>query len=261
MSDSDNKLLDNVKMGFGSGADADDFAGADAWILFDGTNLIIVGASGGGEIIYGDAADTVANKITLYDGGTDKPGQLRLFSQNADFFIWFDQNGVLRTHTAAPSDEDADGAQVLTHPEVGGTTTLGKAANALASVLALYDGGTDKPGHLQMFSQNADFFMWFDNNGVLRTHTAAPADEDADGSLVLVHPEVGGVTVLGKAANTVASEIELFDGGSEKPALVVLYDHAGVPYYLWVDNTGDLRIGTAKPTDEDADGAIVGTQS
>jgi len=34
-----------------------------------------------------------------------------------------------------------------------------------------------------------------------------------------------------------------------------------VPYYLWVDSTGDLRIHTAAPTDEDMDGAVVGGQS
>jgi len=31
--------------------------------------------------------------------------------------------------------------------------------------------------------------------------------------------------------------------------------------YLWVDTTGDLRISNAIPTDQDADGTIVGTQS
>jgi hypothetical protein len=34
----------------------------------------------------------------------------------------------------------------------------------------------------------------------------------------------------------------------------------GVPAYLWVDSTGDLRIKTSLPT-SDTDGTIVGTQS
>lgn len=33
------------------------------------------------------------------------------------------------------------------------------------------------------------------------------------------------------------------------------------PYYLWVDNTGDLRISSSIPTNEDSDGTVVGTQS
>jgi hypothetical protein len=32
-------------------------------------------------------------------------------------------------------------------------------------------------------------------------------------------------------------------------------------YYLWVDSSGDLRIASAIPTNQDSSGAIVGTQS
>lgn len=40
-----------------------------------------------------------------------------------------------------------------------------------------------------------------------------------------------------------------------------LRTEAGVVYYLWVDSTGDLRIGSAEPSTPDSDGTVVGTQS
>ena len=46
-----------------------------------------------------------------------------------------------------------------------------------------------------------------------------------------------------------------------QPGILRLVNQSGVGYWIWVDNTGDLRIGTALPTDPDASGTIVGTQS
>uniref|UniRef100_A0A6M3XY94 Uncharacterized protein n=1 Tax=viral metagenome TaxID=1070528 RepID=A0A6M3XY94_9ZZZZ len=52
----------------------------------------------------------------------------------------------------------------------------------------------------------------------------------------------------------------------EKPSILCLHataDSTGVktPYYLWVDSTGDLRIHTAIPTNQDSDGTVVGAMS
>jgi hypothetical protein len=46
-----------------------------------------------------------------------------------------------------------------------------------------------------------------------------------------------------------------------QPGMIELKTQQGVPYYLWVDVNGDLRLGTAIPTAPDSDGTIVGTQS
>ena len=74
-----------------------------------------------------------------------------------------------------------------------------------------------------------------------------------------------GVTVIGEGdsqtilvVNTVAEE--------EKPSIISLYataDTTGTktPYYLWVDSTGDLRIHTSVPTNQNGDGTVVGAQS
>jgi hypothetical protein len=46
-----------------------------------------------------------------------------------------------------------------------------------------------------------------------------------------------------------------------QPGMIEMKEADGTPHYLWVDSTGDLRIHTAIPTDPEADGTIVGTQS
>jgi len=52
---------------------------------------------------------------------------------------------------------------------------------------------------------------------------------------------------------------------ANKPSILGLYAVSDTPerlaYYLWVDSTGDLRIHTAIPTNQDSDGTVVGTQS
>lgn len=54
-------------------------------------------------------------------------------------------------------------------------------------------------------------------------------------------------------------------GTANKPGILALdaVSDAGVvtTFYLWVDDTGDLRISSTFPTNQDGDGAIVGTQS
>lgn len=53
--------------------------------------------------------------------------------------------------------------------------------------------------------------------------------------------------------------------GSGAAALLVMEALDGTDYYLWVDATGDLRIGTSPPeedgTPSDTSGTVVGTQS
>jgi hypothetical protein len=50
-------------------------------------------------------------------------------------------------------------------------------------------------------------------------------------------------------------------GTGSNPGFLKLFTAADVEYWLWVDVNGDLRIHTAEPSDPDADGTIVGTQS
>jgi len=49
--------------------------------------------------------------------------------------------------------------------------------------------------------------------------------------------------------------------GGSQPGMIELKEADGTPHYLWVDNTGDLRIHTAIPVDTNADGVVVGTQA
>lgn len=50
------------------------------------------------------------------------------------------------------------------------------------------------------------------------------------------------------------------EGTTSSPSYLKLVDKAGTAYYLFVDSTGDLKIGTAIP-DGDETGTVVGTQS
>lgn len=53
-------------------------------------------------------------------------------------------------------------------------------------------------------------------------------------------------------------------GNANEPSILALDATDGTTvttYYLWVDQNGDLRIGSTFPTDEDADGTVVGTQT
>ena len=52
------------------------------------------------------------------------------------------------------------------------------------------------------------------------------------------------------------------DDGTHAPRrAVTLTNAAGTTYYLWVDATGDLRVGTVSPTVNDLGGTVVGGQS
>lgn len=68
---------------------------------------------------------------------------------------------------------------------------------------------------------------------------------------------MGDLTQAGKSYIHIKGD----DDSDNDPGCLVLYAHNGTPYYLWVDNTGDLRIHTSAPTDEDVDGVVVGTQA
>ncbi len=63
----------------------------------------------------GDAASTIQNGVTVFDGGANLPAFLNLYEQNTALYIYQDTNGVMRTHTAKPG---------ATGDAVGGTQLL-----------------------------------------------------------------------------------------------------------------------------------------
>jgi len=74
-----------------------------------------------------------------------------------------------------------------------------------------------------------------------------------------------GVTVIGKGDNQSILVVNTATV-EQKPSIICLYSStdttgAKTPYYLWVDSTGDLRLHTSIPTDEDSDGNVVGAMS
>lgn len=57
--------------------------------------------------------------------------------------------------------------------------------------------------------------------------------------------------------------IERKASATTAPGVLALQDKNGTTYYVWVDTTGDLRIGTTEPTPTNGDtvGAVAGTQT
>lgn len=73
-----------------------------------------------------------------------------------------------------------------------------------------------------------------------------------------------GRTGLSDGSQGQQGQVTAVSGGHDKPGLLVLQCHDAsnvlINTYLWVDSTGDLRISPTIPTDQDANGTVVGTQ-
>lgn len=74
-----------------------------------------------------------------------------------------------------------------------------------------------------------------------------------------------GVNTLGDGVHQALLHIKTV-ATPEKPSILAMdavADTTGVrtTYYLWVDSTGDLRIHTSIPTNQDSDGTVVGAMS
>lgn len=78
-----------------------------------------------------------------------------------------------------------------------------------------------------------------------------------DGDALVLNLGAIGLFHIGAAANTVGSQIHVFDGGANKPGALVLYEADGTASYFW-SSAGVLRHHTAYPTTAASDGTIVG---
>lgn len=67
--------------------------------------------------------------------------------------------------------------------------------------------------------------------------------------------------VIGDSTDTVRNTLRIYDGGGsgQEGGQIILHASDGTAYYIWVDTTGDLRIGATHSGD--LDGAVVGTQT
>lgn len=90
----------------------------------------------------------------------------------------------------------------------------------------------------------------------------------AGGAAVMKYENASGsyyVTMSGQSSgnNGPTLTIERTSASTGAPGILSLYDKSGTRYYLWVDSTGDLRVGTTAPSvlGGDTGGTVVGTQS
>lgn len=129
-------------------------------------------------------------------------------------------------------------AQIKTYSSVGG------------GLLDLQGASGMTLPHLRIFTGNTDII----DAGVMNVGGTPDTVFKVDNS---GNTYVGRLEVSGKGYLYIKGD----DDSANNPGCLVLYDHTGTPYYLWVDSTGDLRIHTSAPTSESSDGTIVGTQS
>jgi len=132
-----------------------------------------------------------------------------------------------------------------------------------STVLDIADSGaTEHALEVRFLARSGGVDCWLDDFQLFPASSVPGAVAGLDGNpTLIVAGSNRGVVQVGVETQSEASEVHVVDGGTQKPGLCVLYDHAGVPWHLWVDNTGVLRIDSDKPSDEDADGTIVGVQT
>lgn len=108
------------------------------------------------------------------------------------------------------------------------------------------------------FLDNAKLFFGDSANADDPTQGDASIHFDAT-RLVISPAPAGGVVHIGDSADTVKNEVHIFDGGTDKPGAIALYDGAGGIHYLWVHSDNKLYTSTAIANG--TAGTVVGTQS
>lgn len=116
------------------------------------------------------------------------------------------------------------------------------------------------PATLPLVAGTRYYIYFYDNDGVptLEPSTTVPVADTSSGYMVKTGDATRyyvGSVVAGASNGTVATTAS----GWVNPNLIS-GSQTGVPAYLWVDVTGDLRIKTSAPT-SDTDGTVVGTQT
>ena len=195
--------------------------GSDASLLFDGSNTILDTASG-------SVFDVQVNSTTV----------VQVSGSGLDLA----DSVPVRLGTGNDATLLFDGTDTVLDTASGGVIDLQVNSTTVAQVSG---SGVDLADSVPV-----------------RLGTGNDATIQFDGTQLVISPlSAGGDVHVGDSSDTSGNQVHIFDGGADDPGLLVLYDAGGSAHYLWVDTTGDLRVHTAAPTDEDADGTVVGSQS
>jgi hypothetical protein len=116
------------------------------------------------------------------------------------------------------------------------------------------------PATLPLVAGTRYYIYFYDNDGVptLEPSTTVPVADTSSGYMVKTGDATRyyvGSVVAGASNGTVATTASGWVNAN-----LISSSQTGVPAYLWVDVTGDLRIKTSAPT-SDTDGTVVGTQT
>lgn len=140
----------------------------------------------------------------------DKPGILILEASGGsgaitDYCLWVDRNGVLRSHTSIPTNEDADGSAVgaAASVDLDDAYDNGAAINgAISSGTAIKLGGAGASDNISLYHDATDFFM-INNTGIFNIQSAADIT----------------LTPSGHDVNLVSSNLNIISNGTYKLTL------------------------------------------
>ena len=262
----DLKFEDSVSLMFGTGAGAGQGNAGDVEIRWDATDLDILAAANNSVIKIGNGTNSF--DIWLY--GSSANAYIS-FDASADDLKFEDSVSLMFGTGAGAGPGNAGDVEIRwdgTDLDILATTddSIIKLGNGTQSFdLWLY--GNSATSYIS-WDASADQLK-FEDNVALHFGTGAGGGPGNAGDatilfdatrLVLTPLAAGGIVHVGDGADTTANELHVFDGGTNKAGRLVLYDHAGVANYLWIDSTGDLRFDSTSPSN-DTSGTIIGTQS
>jgi hypothetical protein len=148
----------------------------------------------------------------------------------------------------------ATGGFTATVPATGTVALLGT-ANVFTTQQRVDPAGTGVPGvHINMPVSTAFQALRIDYNTNQRQHAYVDSAGTNRYWILDVDAGVGAgpSIILGRNSN----------GSTPSAGFVQLANRSGTNYYLWVDDTGDLRVHTSAPVHgSDTAGTVVGTQS
>lgn len=227
-------------------------------------------------------AAAVRGVLELHNGtSTNTPGYIKITAGDGTvWYLWASAAGAWRFHTSAPT-ADTDGTDALDVQDtldVAGAVTLGSTLDVtgdittdanVGGVNADFSGTLDADGAATLGSTldvtgdvtagaNVDATGNVTAGGTVDAvgNVSSDADVVAAGNVAAV----GGQVLAGDYGAARGVVVANHGAGGNTPGYHVLYSPNGTPAYLFVDDSGNLRIDTDVPT-SNSDGVVVGTQT
>jgi len=129
-----------------------------------------------------------------------------------------------------------------------GILSLGNTAATEASFMSIVDGGTDKPGYLQLYTEaGSGMYFWVDSNNVYSCHTSGYGADPEGTGVKIIDLDTGLIGAVGQAMTcstiTLANSVASYDGLSNHREMTSLADDAEIALATGVSGWGTVMIG------------------